>query len=201
MGELILITGGARSGKSTFAEKLAQKLGGSEVLFVATAEAGDDDMARRIAAHRQSRPPAWSTEETPRDVGRALLAMPRLRPVVLVDCLTLLVSNAVLSLGDSPPVVAAEALVDQEVSGLIEASTAVSRAMIVVTNEVGLGLVPPNALGRLFRDLLGKANQRLAAHSSAVYALFAGIPIDLKQMAADPPSATRRSSLGEDRIV
>src|SRR5580658_8417123 len=102
MGRLILITGGARSGKSTFAEQLATKLGGDNVLFVATAEAGDDDMRRRIAAHRQSRPAAWQTEEAPRHVGLRMRDALGARSVVLIDCLTLLVSNVMLSLGEEP---------------------------------------------------------------------------------------------------
>jgi adenosylcobinamide kinase/adenosylcobinamide-phosphate guanylyltransferase len=183
VGRLILITGGARSGKSTFAEQLATRLGGDDVLFVATAEALDDDMRRRIAAHRQARPAAWQTEEAPRHVGRRLLLAPDSRSVVLVDCLTLLVSNAVLSLGEDPDFEQAEKLALEEVDQLVEACLASAATVIVVTNEVGLGLVPPYKLGRIYRDVLGKANQRLAAQAETVFLLVSGLPIDVKKLA------------------
>jgi adenosylcobinamide kinase/adenosylcobinamide-phosphate guanylyltransferase len=184
MGRLILVTGGARSGKSALAEQLAETLGGDQVLFVATAEARDEDMARRIAAHRLSRPAAWLTEEAPREAGRRLRAALGGRRVAVVDCLTLLVSNTILTLGDSPSLAEAESLVAREIDDLIEACDATSATVIVVSNEVGLGLVPINTLGRVFRDTLGRANQSLAARAESVYMLVAGIPIDLKQLAA-----------------
>ena len=184
MGKLILVTGGARSGKSTFAEQLAQKLGGDQVLFVATAEAHDEDMARRIAAHRLSRPGAWLTEEASREAGRRLRETLGPRRVALVDCLTLLVSNTILPLGESPSPAEAEGLVAREIDGLIAACDATTATIIIVTNEVGLGLVPMNPLGRVYRDTLGRANQTLAARAESVYLLVAGIPIDMKQFAA-----------------
>ena len=184
VGRLILITGGARSGKSAFAEQLAQTLGGDQVLFVATAEARDEDMARRIAAHRRSRPVGWLTEEAPREVGRRLRAALGGRRVALIDCLTLLVSNTILTLGESPDLAEAESLVAREIDDLIEACDATSATVIIVSNEVGLGLVPMNPLGRVFRDTLGRANQSLAARAESVYVLLAGIPVDVKQLAA-----------------
>jgi adenosylcobinamide kinase/adenosylcobinamide-phosphate guanylyltransferase len=183
MGRLILVTGGARSGKSTFAEQLAAKLGGNEVLYIATAEALDDDMRQRIAAHRQARPAAWQTEEAPRDVGHRLCEVLGSRSVVLVDCLTLLVSNAVLSLGDEPDAREAERRALNEVDQLVEAALSSTATVILVTNEVGLGLVPPYKLGRIYRDVLGKVNQRVAAQAEAVYLLVSGLPIDVKQLA------------------
>jgi adenosylcobinamide kinase/adenosylcobinamide-phosphate guanylyltransferase len=183
MGRLILVTGGARSGKSAFAERLAKSLGDDRVLFVATAEARDDDMAQRIAAHRRSRPATWLTVEAPREAGRRLRETLGDRRVALVDCLTLLVSNTILTLGESPGLAAAESLVNREVDGLIEACEATGATVIIVSNEVGLGLVPMNTLGRVFRDTLGRANQTLAARAESVYALVAGIPIDVKQFA------------------
>jgi adenosyl cobinamide kinase/adenosyl cobinamide phosphate guanylyltransferase len=185
MGELILVTGGARSGKSDFAERLAVKLGGDEVLFVATAEALDDDMARRIAAHRLARPTAWQTLEAPQDVAKRLLPAIGTRRVVLIDCLTLLVSNTILTLGESPDAPQAEALVRHEVDELLAATQATPATIIVVTNEVGLGLVPMNTLGRVYRDALGRANQRLAAQADAVYALLSGIALDIKRLASN----------------
>ncbi len=107
--------------------------------------------------------------------------------MVLVDCLTLLVSNAVLSLGEEPDAEQAERLAMEEVDQIIEACRASAATVIVVTNEVGLGLVPPYKLGRIYRDVLGKANQRLAAQAEAVYLLVSGLPIDVKQLAVRFP--------------
>src|SRR6266850_2702506 len=109
MGRLLLVLGGARSGKSAYAQRRAQELGGDHVLFVATAEAWDEDMAQRIARHRQERPPSWRTLETPDHVGQAIALHLHDTAVVVVDCLTLLVSNTLLRLSASPEPVAAEA--------------------------------------------------------------------------------------------
>jgi adenosylcobinamide kinase/adenosylcobinamide-phosphate guanylyltransferase len=178
---LILITGGARSGKSDYAQSLAATLGGDDVLFVATAEPGDAEMARRIEAHRQARPSTWRTVEAARQVGQAIgNAEPA--KVVVVDCLTLLVSNGLLSLGDDPALESAEAEIEREVQGLLEAVRRVSGPVIVVTNEVGLGLVPLSPLGRLYRDLLGRANATLAREAEQVFLLVSGIPLELKSL-------------------
>jgi adenosylcobinamide kinase/adenosylcobinamide-phosphate guanylyltransferase len=182
MSRLILITGGARSGKSDFAQRLAHEMSGDDVVFIATAQAGDDDMAQRIAAHRRSRPPGWRTVEAPRDIGTAITAAGSVRAIV-VDCLTLLVSNVLLSLGDYAPEDAAQAAVDEElrlVSGALLQTTA---TVIVVTNEVGLGIVPENRLARQYRDLLGRANANLARAAEFVYLLVAGLPVEIKSLA------------------
>ncbi|MDP2948878.1 MAG: bifunctional adenosylcobinamide kinase/adenosylcobinamide-phosphate guanylyltransferase [Chloroflexota bacterium] len=182
MGRLILVLGGARSGKSGFAQRLAQELGGDRVVFVATAEARDEEMRRRIEVHRRTRPPGWKTAEAPRQVGEAARASGAGARVVLVDCLTLLASNTILALGEAPEAVAAEAAVMDEVRTLLDACRESTATFIVVSNEVGLGLVPDNPLGRLYRDLLGQANQVLAARASAVYLLVAGLPLEIKSM-------------------
>jgi adenosylcobinamide kinase / adenosylcobinamide-phosphate guanylyltransferase len=184
MGRLLLVLGGARSGKSAYAQRLAQQLGGDHVLFVATAEAWDEDMAQRIAQHRQERPTAWRTLETPRQVGHAIALYLHDTPVVLVDCLTLLVSNTLLHCGESPDPVAAEVAVQEEVSALVQTCQTTAATYIMVSNEVGLGLVPDNPLGRLYRDLLGRANQALAARAEAVYFMVAGLPVDVKALAS-----------------
>ena len=184
MGRLLLVLGGARSGKSAYAQRLAQELGGNDVLFVATAEAWDEDMAQRIARHRQERPATWRTLETPRQVGQAIALHVHDTTVVLVDCLTLLVSNTLLHYGMSPAPAAAEAAVQEEVAALVQTCQTTVATCIVVSNEVGLGLVPDNALGRLYRDLLGKANQALAARAEAVYFMVAGLPVNVKALAS-----------------
>jgi adenosylcobinamide kinase/adenosylcobinamide-phosphate guanylyltransferase len=175
---LTLILGGARSGKSAFAQQQAARLGG-RVLYVATAEAGDDEMAARIAAHRAERPPAWTTLEAPRQVGTAIR---RAAPaeVVVVDCLTLLANNVLVPLADSVSASEAETVLLGEVDCLLAVHRASEAEWFVVSNEVGLGLVPDNPLGRLYRDALGRANQRLAAAADNVILMVAGLPLAVK---------------------
>lgn len=178
--QLILILGGARSGKSSYAQKLALELAGPDVLYIATAQAFDDEMRARIAAHRAERPAGWRTLEAP-----SLLATPiteAIGParVVLLDCVTLLASNALLALGEEPSAQAAEAAVDAEISALLAAQRESHATWIVVSNEVGLGLVPPYPLGRAYRDALGRANQRLAAAAARVLFMVAGLPLTVK---------------------
>jgi adenosylcobinamide kinase/adenosylcobinamide-phosphate guanylyltransferase len=174
---LILVTGGARAGKSTFAGQLAHQLGGDrDVCFVATAEPGDDEMRVRITAHRAARPPGWRTIEAARHLGSALAGAPAVR-VALIDCLTLLVSNVLLAQPDAAdPWPAVEA----ELNALIRFAAQPDVTMVVVSNEVGLGIVPENRLARAYRDLLGRANQRLAAAAAEVYLVVSGIPLEIK---------------------
>jgi len=180
MGKLILILGGARSGKSTYAQNLALELGGGSVAYVATAEALDEEMRARIRAHQAERPDGWRTIEEPRQVAVRVAAEAGRVRVVLLDCLTVLTSNLILSLGETPEPKQAEALVLAEVEALIAGCRAGAATWILVSNEVGLGLVPPYPLGRLYRDLLGRANQRLAAAADEVVFLVAGLPMRLK---------------------
>ena len=183
MGRLLLVLGGARSGKSAYAQQLAQELGGSRVLFVATAQAWDEEMAQRITRHQQERPAAWGTLEAPHQVGQAIALELHDATVVLVDCLTLLVSNTMLRLSESPDSAAAAAAVQTELTALLRTCQTHGATYIVVSNEVGLGLVPDNPLGRLYRDLLGQANQRLARQAEAVYFMVAGLPVEVKTLA------------------
>jgi adenosylcobinamide kinase / adenosylcobinamide-phosphate guanylyltransferase len=176
--ELILILGGARSGKSSHAQRMALDLGGPDVLFVATAEAYDDEMRVRIAAHQAERPVGWRTIEAPRRVAEQIA--PAAASVVLVDCLTLLASNALLSAGEDATPQQAEAAVLDEVDGLLAACRASDATWIMVSNEVGLSLVPPYPLGRLYRDALGRANQRIAAAADRVLFMVAGLPLRVK---------------------
>jgi adenosylcobinamide kinase / adenosylcobinamide-phosphate guanylyltransferase len=176
---LTLILGGARSGKSAIAQKLAAERRGA-VLYVATATAGDEEMAARIAAHRAERPAQWRTLEAPTHVGGAIRAAGGQAEIILVDCLTLLASNIIAALPETTPAEVAEAALTAEVEQMLDAYRALSAEWIVVSNEVGLGLVPPYPLGRIYRDALGRANQRLAAEADNVLFMVAGLPLTLK---------------------
>lgn len=190
MHRLILVVGGVRSGKSRFAQDLAQQLGGDHVLFVATAEAGDDEMSRRIDHHRRSRPAVWQTMEQPLAAGEAIMRLDAAPPVILVDCLTLLVSNAMLQCdGDAE---AAQQRVTAETQALIDASRRHEAAMIIVSGEVGLGLVPEHPSGRMFRDLLGWANQMIAAEADATYFMVAGLAVDVRSLATSVAQSARQ---------
>jgi len=193
MGTLTLILGGVRSGKSRFAQELAVQVGGDDVLFVATAEARDDEMRHRIEHHQQSRPAAWQTLERTRNIGEAISELEGLQSVVLVDCLTLLVSNVMCALESAPPTLEPlQQRVEAEVLGLIAVARDLNTHLIIVSGEVGLGIVPEHAMGRMFRDLLGWANQRLAQHAKTTYWMVAGLPIDATSLATTVQRAASR---------
>jgi adenosylcobinamide kinase/adenosylcobinamide-phosphate guanylyltransferase len=179
--KMTLILGGARSGKSALAQKMAAE-GDRVVLYVATATAGDEEMAARIAAHRAERPAHWHTLEAPLQVGAAIAGAVDAThaEVVLVDCLTLLANNVLGRLPETIPATEAEAALAAEADGLLAAYMAGVAEWIIVSNEVGLGLVPPYPLGRLYRDALGRANQRLASVADEVLFMVAGLPLTLK---------------------
>lgn len=180
-GTCILILGGARSGKSRFAQELATQLGG-EVLFVATAEAGDGEMRRKIQEHKMTRPPAWRTLEVPTGVGKTLRKEIGDADVAIVDCVTLLVSNLLVICGDLDELDSNEARekVSTEIGELVECMNDTKASFVLVSNEVGLGLVPDNPLGRIYRELLGWSNQELARRADRVYFMVAGLPMTLK---------------------
>jgi len=167
MRELIL--GGARSGKSALAVRLARS-SGLAVTVVATASAGDAEMAERIARHRAARPPAWRVVEEPIALAVALRAECAADRLVIVDCLTLWLSNLLL----------AGAPLESEHAALLDALPTLPGRVLFVTNEVGLGIVPENALGRRFRDLAGALNQAVAGLCDRVTLVAAGLPVVLK---------------------
>lgn len=180
--KLIVITGGARSGKSRYAQELAAEVGGAEVTVVATAAASDAEMEERIARHRANRPAQWRTVEAQRDAAAAVRAAET--DVVLLDCLTLLASNAFLAAmphGHAPACDAAYA----EAAAVLEDLTERPGLLIVVTNELGLGVVPDSALGRWFRDAMGEINQRFAAAADEVILVVSGVPLRLKERARE----------------
>ncbi len=175
---LILVLGGARSGKSTYAQNRVES-SGQPALFVATATPFDDEMRARIAAHKASRPPHWRTLEAPLKVGQAIQAE---EPAdwVLLDCITLLANNVLFELPEPVDEALYAAALDREVAEILAAYRAHPGEWILVSNEVGLGLVPPYPLGRIYRDALGRANQQLAAAADEVLFLVAGIPMIVK---------------------
>jgi adenosylcobinamide kinase / adenosylcobinamide-phosphate guanylyltransferase len=169
---IILITGGARSGKSRYAEERARETG-ARLLYIATAEARDEEMARRIAAHRARRGPEWTTVEAPVEIARALTDNRGGFDGALVDCVTLWLSNLIES--------AEEAAIDCAVEEFIAAAHDFRSPVFVVTNEVGSGIVPESALARKFRDVAGRTNQRLAAVADEVVLMVAGLPVFVKE--------------------
>lgn len=185
-GKLILITGGARSGKSTFAEKVAASLA-DNVTYIATAEALDSEMEERIRHHRRSRPQHWETVEEPRRAAEVIERVGQTAPVILLDCLTLLVCNLVLEAGRFE---GEQFFLEPEAENRIlvylkrtaRCAREVPAHVIVVTNEVGLGLVPPYELGRAYRDLVGRANQAMAEEADEVYLTISGLPVEIKEL-------------------
>lgn len=175
---LTLILGGARSGKSSYAQRLAEE-SGQATLFVATATAGDEEMAARIKAHQASRPAHWRTLEAPLRTGEAIVRE-SFCDWVLVDCITLLASNVLFTLPEPVDEAAYQAAMDLEITKLIAAAWQHAGEWLIVSNEVGLGLVPPYPLGRFYRDALGRANQQLAQAADRVLFMVAGIPMIIK---------------------
>lgn len=169
-----LVLGGARSGKSRFAEAIIKRSGASRATYVATAQAWDDEMAARIAVHRERRDGFWRTVEEPLNVAGAL---PRVQPgePVLVDCLTLWLTNQMLT---EPPLDDPEYAIDD----LVAAVRAAPAPVVLVSNEVGLGIVPDHALGRSFRDLAGRLNQLMSEAADRVIFVAAGLPLILKNV-------------------
>ena len=168
---MVLVTGGTRSGKSRFAQELARQWGGPEA-FIATAAPRDEEMRQRIEEHRRSRPRHWVTIEEERELLRALASLEGTRTVI-IDCLTLWVSNLLEEgLREGEILKEAELLRDELLCSPYR--------VILVTNEVGWGIVPVNPLARCFRDAVGKVNQLFASSADQVYLMVAGVPLRIK---------------------
>jgi adenosylcobinamide kinase/adenosylcobinamide-phosphate guanylyltransferase len=170
--QIILITGGARSGKSQYAEQRCREMS-KRPLYIATAEAQDEEMAQRIADHQKRRGDLWTTIEAPTELAEALLCQRAKTDCALVDCLTLWISNLLLRWN--------EAHIDDRVEQLLETFPRLDFHVIFVTNEVGGGIVPDNPLARQFRDLLGRVNQRIAQVADEVILMVAGVPVIVKK--------------------
>jgi adenosylcobinamide kinase/adenosylcobinamide-phosphate guanylyltransferase len=171
MGKITFILGGARSGKSTFALKLAKKC--KNVAFIATCEALDEEMIERIRLHKESRPRHWQTFEESRDVAKKLEKIDNKFDCIVIDCLTLLVSNLLLDKFSAKKI-------EARIEGLLKDLKKKKAKAIIVSNEVGLGLVPHTKLGRDFRDIAGRINQVVAKDADEVYFMVSGIPAKIK---------------------
>jgi adenosylcobinamide kinase/adenosylcobinamide-phosphate guanylyltransferase len=178
MGETILVLGGARSGKSRMAERLAAQRAPVTYVATATLEPGDSEMLRRVEKHRSDRPAGWTTREVPRDLAEVLPSLIDREGSVVIDCVTLWLTNLMLGLGGGP------ALEDDAILATLDRASACVREgsarVIWVSNEVGSGIVPVNDLARRFADLQGWANQRLAATCDVVHLCVAGLSLRLK---------------------
>ena len=182
MGKCILVTGGARSGKSQFVLEQAAKTG-KPVLFVATAEPGDEEMQARIEVHKKNRPANWKTLEARANLGNEIEKNIGDAQTVIIDCITLLANNIFMDgvsktgqFSESK----VEAALNAEIEGLLACAGRFKSKFLIVTNEVGMGIVPEHPMSRLYRDLLGKANQKLAQKADEVYLLVAGLQLRVK---------------------
>ncbi|NDL63171.1 bifunctional adenosylcobinamide kinase/adenosylcobinamide-phosphate guanylyltransferase [Acerihabitans arboris] len=187
---MMLVTGGARSGKSRLAETLAAR-GGGAVLYIATSLVTDDEMARRVEQHRRDRPAHWLTWEGHCDLDRVIRDHADRVDAVLLECVTTLITNLLFDrAGDAPPeamdFVAIERHITGQIDALIAACAGARCPVVLVTNELGMGIVPENLLARRFRDIAGRVNQRLAAAATDVWLVVSGIPVPIKGNAGHP---------------
>jgi adenosylcobinamide kinase/adenosylcobinamide-phosphate guanylyltransferase len=185
MGKLIVVTGGARSGKSSFAENTAKNFGDS-ILYIATSIPLDEEMQWRIRKHREQRPESWETLEAYREFNVRLKGILEDKDCVLLDCITIMLTNIMAEAIedwnnlDCFRAEEIEKAANEEISGLLEVSEASAVPFILVTNEVGMGIVPEYPSARIFRDIAGRVNQIIAKAADEVYFCVSGIPIRIK---------------------
>ncbi|MDI3508118.1 MAG: adenosylcobinamide kinase / adenosylcobinamide-phosphate guanylyltransferase [Clostridiales bacterium] len=183
MGRVTFITGGARSGKSAFAERLARQYG-DDVAYIATSIATDAEMEERIRLHRLRRPAGWTTYESYKGIGDIINGTDK--SVVLLDCITIMITNLMLEYDIDwdhctvEQIDAVEHAIRAEIKIMLDAAKGGKADLIIVSNEVGMGLVPDYPLGRIFRDIAGRVNQLIAAQADEVYFIVSGIPLKLK---------------------
>lgn len=181
---IVLVTGGARSGKSSFAEKYVAKQG-KRIAYIATAMVLDDEMKFRVDLHQKRRPDNWHTFEAPFNAHEAIIKAAADHDAVLFDCMTLYMSNIIFSLPGIEDSALNYSTVREKIELLIEAAQQFSGTVVFVTNEVGSGIVPDNHLAREYRDLAGLANQMVAAAADKVFLVVSGIPVDIKKIAEE----------------
>lgn len=178
---ITLVTGGARSGKSSYAQQLAARRGGGNVTVIATARADDDDMRARIAQHRADRPAEWQVIEAPADASSAVSAAAN--DVVLLDCLTVLSANAMMRARPDGRA-AAERAIAEEARAIVAAARERDGTLLIVTNEIGSSIHPPTEIGRWFTDGLGRANAFVASNADEVVLVVCGIAVPIKGQVA-----------------
>lgn len=181
-GKLIFITGGVRSGKSSFAEEVTSGLG-SDITYIATAQAFDNEMKHRIHLHRERRPNFWKTVEEPLDVTGVIRKIGSQTEVIMLDCLTMMVSNLMFRLPDAEADLSVEnqeKIID-EIRSVAAAAKEADAHVVIVSNEVGLTLVSDNKLGRIYQEIVGRANQVVAAQADEAYLVVSGLPVTLKK--------------------
>jgi adenosylcobinamide kinase/adenosylcobinamide-phosphate guanylyltransferase len=173
VNDTLFVIGGCRSGKSKYALDTAEQMPGDQKIFIATCVPEDDEMKQRIARHQEQRSQTWTTVEEPVHLPESITQFSRKATVILVDCLTLWVTNIMLKAGD-------EKKIEGHVAKLIQALAAADCPVILVSNEVGTGIVPENKLARRFRDAMGQVNQAVAHSADKVVWMVAGIPVPIK---------------------
>ena len=173
MKEIIFVIGGCRSGKSTYAMQTAERVPAEQKIFIATCVPRDDEMKRRVARHQKERSQTWVTVEAPLNLPEAILQNSHSGDVILVDCLTLWVSNLLMETGD-------DSKIEETISQFINAIEKAAGPIVLVSNEVGTGIVPENALARKYRDIIGRVNQAVAKAAGRVIWMVAGIPVTVK---------------------
>lgn len=181
-GKIILVTGGARSGKSVFAEQyaIAQE---KKLAYIATAQIYDQEMEHRVALHRQRRKDNWRTFEAPYDADQAIEEAGKQAQVILFDCLTLYTSNLLLNPTTPSEPEEKYQYIMKEIDKLLTSAKNSEAVVLFVTNEVGMGIVPDNALARQYRDIAGMVNQKVAACANEVYLVISGLAVEIKKMA------------------
>jgi adenosylcobinamide kinase/adenosylcobinamide-phosphate guanylyltransferase len=173
MSNKVFVIGGCRSGKSNHALELAEKMATDEKIFIATCIPQDGEMRQRVAKHQQNRSRFWKTIEAPLHLPQAIMDNARTERVVLVDCLTLWINNLLMKNESAPDA-------EEQISRLVQAMQSANGVVIMVSNEVGTGIVPENKLARVYRDLVGSVNQEVARIADKVVWVVAGVPVKIK---------------------
>lgn len=185
MSNIILVTGGARSGKSSFAESLCIKQN-NKTAYIATSVAFDDEMKNRVKKHQESRPKSWKTYEKYKDIYSIVEELNKNHDTVIMDCVTLMVNNLMFTHGIEVDEATSEELnelenyIREQITKLLEAVKKTNLYFVIVTNEIGMGIVPENKLSRIYGDFVGRANQLIASYSNEVYFVVSGIPMKVK---------------------
>lgn len=185
MSNIILVTGGARSGKSNFAESLCIKQN-NRTAYIATSIPFDDEMKNRVKKHQESRPKEWKTYEIYKDIYSIVEELDNNHDTVIMDCVTLMVNNLMFTYGIEVDQATSEELneleeyIKEQIKKLMEAIKKTNLYFVIVSNEVGMGIVPENKLSRIYADFVGRANQLIAKYSDEVYLVVSGIPMKVK---------------------